>query len=451
MPAKVTLGMRQREYPLRKSVVTLREFCRLRMLPPPRSRRVKVPDMWSLLPIAMRNVARNKRRTAITLAALLIGVSVMVSMRGLINGLQRSMIENVALGQTGALQIHRKGYMKNVLGSPLNLDLPADDAFMARIAKVPGVVAVAPRIIYGGMVNLGDVTMFMATIAIDPKREFATCPKRAEIIQGDGGRFARGESLDGIILSAEMAKALRGELSGDAALLAPDKDGALSAENAHIIGTMQLTMPGEKKLGLAPLALVQRMLKMQGRATELAVRVDDMARVQLVAANLRAVLGPDYEVHVWEDIATFFKDMMYRQNFILTLVATVFMILMLLGVANTMLMSVLDRTREIGTMMAVGVRRSKILALFLMEAATIGALGGIFGGILGTLITAWMFEHTITITLPTSTVPYVIRPFVTPNYLIEVILIAGIGGLVFAAYPAWRASRLRPVQALAGG
>ena len=407
--------------------------------------------MWSLVPIALRNVARNKRRTALTLAALLIGVGVMVGVRGVINGLQRSMVESVALGQTGGLQIHKKGYMKNVLGSPLNLDLPADDAFLARVRKVPGVLAVAPRIIYGGMMNLGDITMFMGTIAIDPKREFAVCPKRAEVISGDGGRFVRGQAADGIILSAEMAKALKGNLSGEAALLAPDKDGALSAENAHIIGTMQLTMPGEKKLGLAPLALVQRLLKMEGRATEIAVRVADIERVKETAAALRSALGPADEVHVWDDVAPFFKDMMFRQNFILTLVASVFMILMLLGVANTMLMSVLDRTREIGTMMAVGVKRSHILALFLMEAALLGALGGIVGGLLGSLLTAWLQHRGIVITLPTSPVPYVIRPFVSLRYLLLVVGIAGMGAMLFAAYPAWRASRLRPVQALAGG
>ena len=408
-------------------------------------------SMWSMLPIAIRNVARNKRRTAITLAALLIGVSVMVGVRGVINGLQRSMVESVTLGQTGAVQIHRKGYLKNVLSSPLNLDMPADAAFLARIRKVPGVVAVAPRIIYGGMVNLGDITMFMGTIAVDPRLEFATCPKRAEIISGDHGRFARGQAEDGIILSAEMAKALKGKLDGDAALLAPDKDGALSAENAHIIGTMQLTMPGEKKLGLAPLALVQRMLKMEGSATEVAVRIADLDQAQAVAVALRKELGDAYEVHVWDDVATFFKDMMFRQNFILSLVASVFMILMLLGVANTMLMSVLDRTREIGTMMAVGVKRSKILVLFLLEAAAIGSLGGVVGGVVGSAITAWLHHRGITILLPTSPVPYIIRPFVSPLYLLEVTLIAGIGGMVFAAYPAWRASRLRPVQALAGG
>lgn len=406
--------------------------------------------MYSLLSIALRNVLRNKRRTLITLIALMIGVSVMVGIRGTLNGLHRMTIDNVTLAQTGAVQVHRKGYMANVLSSPLNLDMPADDLFLKKILAAPHVTSVSPRIIFGGMINLNDQTLFSAMMASDPAREFATLPLRKALIEGDNGAFASGKAVDGLVVTRDLAKAL-GKLTGQVAVLAPDKDGALSGEDARIVGTMNLTGPGERKIALVPLAMAQRLLKMEGRATEIAVAIDDVTFAAQVAADLQRRLGPEYEVQTWDEVATFFKDMIFRQNFVLSLVAAVFMILMLLGVANTMLMSVLERTREIGTMMAIGVRRGKILALFLFEAAAIGLLGGFIGSGVGVAVVLWLNHRGIEMTPPGSNIPFMLRPYVTPAYLGQIALLACAGAIVFALYPAWRASRLRPVTALAGG
>ncbi|MBM4344256.1 MAG: ABC transporter permease [Deltaproteobacteria bacterium] len=412
--------------------------------------------MRNLIAIAVRNVLRNKRRTLITLLALLVGVGVMVSIRGLLNGLQSSMIESATKGQTGALQVHKKGYLKNVLASPLDLDIAVDEAFLQKIKAVPHVTAVAPRILFAGMVNVEEETLFVQIFAVDPLREFAALPKRKEVLNGPAAAFAQGAADNGIVVTAELAQGLidgkkRKDFNAPTAVLAPDKDGALSAEEARILGTMTLTSPGEKKVAMVPLALAQRLLKLQGRATEIAVAIDDLDHLDAVRDGLQVALGPDYEVHRWDEIALFFKDIVFRQNLVLSIVATVFMILMLLGVANTMLMAVLDRTREIGTMMAVGVRRGRILVLFLLEALTIGVLGGLSGGALGGAVVAYMNARTLQIALPTSPIPFVVVPYVTSGYIATVVGVAGLGAVVFALYPAWRASRMRPVQALAGG
>ncbi len=411
--------------------------------------------MFNLMRIAVRNVVRNKRRTVITLLALLIGVGVMVSVRGLLNGLQASMIESVTKGQVGALQVHRKGYLKNVLSSPLDLQVPANEAFLKKLAAVPHVIGVAPRILFGGMINVEEETLFVMMFAVDPKREFVALPKRRDTFSAPAQAFVTGSSDEGVVVTEELAKGLLGtkrrDFSAPTAILAPDRDGALSAENAKILGTMAMSAPGEKKIALVSLALAQRLLKLQGQATEVAIAVDDLEYGPQVAADLRQLLGDTYEVHQWDEIALFFKDVVRRQEIMLSVIASVFMILMLLGVANTMLMSVLERTREIGTMMAVGVRRSKIIGLFLLEALTIGVLGGLVGGAVGLGVVTYMGLHPLHIALPTSPVPFVVVPFIGMGYIASVVAIAGVGALFFALYPAWRASRLRPVEALAGG
>jgi putative ABC transport system permease protein len=189
---------------------------------------------------------------------------------------------------------------------------------------------------------------------------------------------------------------------------------------------------------------------MEGRATELAVAVAPVERADQVAAALRAALGPDYEVHTWADVAFFVRQAMARQNMVIKLIAYAFLLLMLLGVANTMLMSVIERTREIGTMMAVGVRRARIVALFLMEALTIGACGGILGAAAGYLVVAALGRRGLTFAFPGGSAPFVLTPFTNVGYLAQVVAMAAAGAALFAIYPALRASRLRPVEALAG-
>ncbi len=401
--------------------------------------------MSALWIVALRNVLRNRRRTAITLAALFVGVGVLVTMRGLLNGLQAAMVTNVSQGQVGALQIHRAGYMKNVLSTPLELDM--DLTQVLPLGKQnPDVLAVAPRIMFAGMISSGDTTLFLAANAVDAKTELLVCPNRSKVLTAGSGFV---DDDNGMVLTTPLAGAVGIVRGVEAALLAPDRDGALSGENVRLLGTMDLTLGGERKLGLVPLGLAQKLLKMQGRATELAVAIRDITRVESVASDLRKRLGPGFEVHTWAEVAPFILQAMNRQNFVIQFIASAFMLLMLLGVANTMLMSVLERTREIGTMMAVGVRRRWVLSLFVIEALAIGSLGGILGAGAGAFVTRLLGRRGIEMTAPGMSVPFTLVPQVGWSYLGFVVVLAASGAALFAIYPAVRASRLRPVEALA--
>lgn len=402
--------------------------------------------MWTLFQIALRNVLRNRRRTLITLAALLLGVGVMVGIQGLVNGLQRAMITSVVDSGVGAIQIHRTGYMANVLASPLDLDVPATEEFLDKVRGVPGVKAAAPRILFAGNLAVDDVSLMTMAFGLDPVLEPLVSPNRDGTFT-EGSRFEPG---NGVLLSSELAKALESARGVEAVFLAPDQDGALNGALVSYVGEVGQSMPGERKFVLVPIEVAQELLRMEGRATEIAVAIDRPEDAEKVAARLREALGSEYEVHTWSEVAVFVTHVMNRQNFILRFIGVVFLLLMLLGVANTTLMSVMERTREIGTMMAVGVRRSSLGILFLFEALVIGASGGILGGILGALVTAFLDTQGLEFSTPGSTVPFYVQPYVSVGYLAQVVVLAAVGSVVFALYPARRASRLRPVEALAG-
>jgi putative ABC transport system permease protein len=404
-----------------------------------------------LFSMAFRNVLRNRRRTAMTLAALTIGVAAVGNIRGVLNGLQQAIIRGTIDGTLGALQIHRTGYLANVMSTPLSLDFSAEPALLDTV-RIKGVTAITPRIQFAGSLTLAandqeqaPEAVFFGAVAVDPRLEPTVCPKRSEL-------YTEGTVLDDthVVLGDALAAAFGAKRESEAILLAPDRDGSLNGELAQVGGAMRAIMPGEMKVAVVPLVLAQKLLRMEGRVTELALAVDDLDHVGDIAARLRSALGPRFEVHSWEDLAPERKTIMGIQNAVSMVISVVFVLLMLLGVANTMLMSVLERTREIGTMMAVGVTRGSVMLLILMEALILGALGAASGLALALAVTKALARHGLRFTPPSATMAIDIYPFITARFMVAVVLLAVLGAMLFALYPAWRASRLRPVEALAG-
>lgn len=404
--------------------------------------------MMALALIAARNLARNPRRTALALVAVVIGVGIMVGIHGFMDGLANTLREEVIEGSTGAIVVHRAGYLKQILGSPLSLDVPADEAFLATIRAVPHVKAVAARLTFGGMANAGDTTGFAMLLGLDPVAERKVCPRRETVLSAGAGLDAAHP--DAVVLSEKLARALSLALGDRAALLAADADGVLNGVDVKLAGTLgPAALPGaEQKLGFLSLSKAQELVRLPGRGTEIGVALDDMNALDATRDAIQAAVGPRYEVSTWHDIAGFVDEAIADQRAILGVVLTIFLVVALFGIANTMLMNVLERTREIGTMMAVGVRRRQIVLLFLFEAAVLGLVGAVIGGALGMGADAWFHAHPLKFSSPTGGA-LVVRPLVDLLYAARTALVGSIGAAIAALYPSWKASRMRPVEALA--
>lgn len=405
--------------------------------------------MGTLLQIALRNLFRQRRRTLLVLLAVGLGVSAVVGVRGFLNGLQSSLILGFAEGTIGAIQIHRAGFLQSVDAAPLtpNIDLAATD-IVQRIEAVEGVRATSPRIMFPGMISVEDASGFALIVAADPERELQTSPKRKDHVVS-GIWMRRDAHPAQSLMGMELARSLGARPSSRVAILTNDVDGVMNAVDTSVSGTLAAPTQGEKKLVMIPLAAAQELLRMPGRATEIVVGVHDLARVEDVAARLRVALGPDYEVHTWTQLAPVAKDVVETQDSALGIVTVIFLVVILMGLANALLTSVLERVREIGTMLAVGARRRQVLTMFVIEAALIGVLGAIVGCVFGSAIVFALSVKGVTLTMPGASIPQHIVPFIEPRFLLEMIALCAAGATVASLWPAWRASRLRPVEALA--
>lgn len=412
--------------------------------------------------LAARNVRRNRRRSAITLAAILFGVTAVLVLKGFLGAFNTLMVENVVQGDTGALQLHRKGYLDSSSASPLDLNMPYDEATLDRIRSVPGVTGVTGRIRFAGLITNGrSQTMFVAR-GLDPVKEAEACP-RVGFDLAPGGKGLAPEDYAQVLIGVELAQSLsavtpeqkraagaRGaDLVDSVTLSSSSPLGRANSLDAQVKGAFNSAFPFENKRAITvPLKLAQDLVGLEGRVTEYAVAVKDLRQLDRVRADLEAAMGPEMEVHDWITLRPFFKDIINRQNFVLGLISLILFVIVLTGIINTMLMSVFERVREIGTMMAVGVRRRQVLSLFLWEAGVLGVLGGLVGAGLGNAIVAVLHYRGIPMKMFGASQEVMLRPALEAPYVVMAVGVAIAGAVLSAVYPAWKASRLNPVDAL---
>ncbi len=420
----------------------------------------------SLLRIAVRNLSRNRRRTALCIAAIVFGVVAAVVARGFVTAQHQALLDTAVNGETGALQIHRAGYSQAVHRSPLEFRIEDSESLRQRIAAVEGVVAVAPRIQFGALLTLPEPELnmqgaeaepppstYLQLTAIDPTVEFHALPVRAEALHA--GAWPRNAADKGLVLHQQLARALKlppGAAPADEsrwpALLATDPDGAIRGELVYLEGTVDNLAPGDIRFGIVPLKIAQSLLGMEGQVTGYAVRVEDLHEVEEVRATLAAALGDGWEVRTWRERLPHLRELVETQDAVFDAFTLIFLLVALLGVVNAQLMSVMERVPEIGTMLALGTRRAQVRRLFLLEGACLGALGAILGIGIGSLVVIAMHQAGLRLPLAGASTDVVLRPAVSAGYLTLVLVAVILGATASAAWPAARASRLRPVEAL---
>jgi putative ABC transport system permease protein len=412
----------------------------------------RVSRVRELFKIALRNVTRNTRRSLITGAMVAIGVAAILFCQAYIDGLNHLIEDDVVEAANGAIQVQRKGYGASSDLAPLDINFPSTGKILDIVKAHPEVKAVAPRIQFTGLLSNGETSTMMMGLALDPEAEALVCPK------GPGaktdrhhGQTLKNRSQETVVLGQQLASGLNLKEGQTVTLLTQTLAGAMDAVDVTIAGTWDYRDPWQAKhMVVVPIETAQRLLHMQERVTAIAISLKDLSALDRVRDELEKSLAgsdPPVEVHTWGELVPYYRDVMKLQDSVLKVVIVIVFILVLAGVINTMLMSVFERTREVGTLMSIGFRRRRILTLFLLESSLLGAVSAVIGGIVGTGLVLWAGHVGLPFHVPGVGV-VMNRPVFNTGFLflsvVGTLVAAGLGGL----YPAYRASRLRPVEAL---
>ncbi len=412
--------------------------------------------MLDVIRIAARNLSRYRRRTLLTLALVVIGVTAVLLFVAVTGSFKAMMVGQITDSVLGHLQVHRKGYVASIDTLPLNLNL--GPAALSRVDALlqadPAVEAWSPRLKFGGMFSNFTETTSIRINGVDPAREAATVPLLpGRIVEGAAGGplVRRGE----IVVPVLLARGMKVTPGDTVVLVATNRDGSVNGKTFVIRGVTEgISGPGGRD-GYVHIDDARELLRSrEAEVSEIAVRLRDPARLERVAAALDAALGeqqtkdgrPMLEVHTWADLSPF-ASLARMIDLMTVFIKIVLVSIVLVSVMNVMVMAVYERIREIGTIAAIGTRPSRILSLFLAE----GLLLGVIGTALGVLVSLGLI-WAINLWQPHFAFgqqqDLVMAPTIAAMQVATVALLVVAVAALASLQPAWKASRLDPIAAL---
>jgi putative ABC transport system permease protein len=405
------------------------------------------------LRFAWRNVWRNPRRSALTIAATVFAVVLVLFFVAMAAGQHEQMIEDAVRLASGHVAISGAGYRES---QTLEHYVTLDPRLERAVENTPGVRGWAPRLVGFALASKDGATRGVAVLGVDPAREpqVSMLPERVT-----RGQFVSPRLPHGIVLGADLARALGAGL-GDEVLL---YSVAYSLEGAYdlfrVVGIVDVPDTElERRLVLVSLADAQAFYVYGDRVSELAVLADDAGAAPALAhrllERLSALDGQRLEVRTWEQLMPDLAQLILLDDAGMYLLLVILVVVVAFGILNTILMSVLERRRELGVLLALGLRPASIFRIVYLESLLLAAIGLAIGMAIGIALVLWFQAHPVPLEGRAAQAtelfgfqPLLVWKLKPWNPIGSALTILGVA-VAAALYPAIRASRGRPVDAL---
>ncbi len=329
--------------------------------------------------IAWGNLIRNKRRTLSTVAAIAIGVSMIVVTNGFTNGISTSMSDSLINQIDGHLRIQHRDYKKFSISDQERILIKDYRPLAAELKNNQHVRAVMPRVITGGLMGKDDKsTTFFGTIS-DFETLNAVLPDYGKNLVA--GQLLSRDDPDGVLIGQALAKSLNMAMGDELVLLSKTVHGEQSNALVHVRGIVTFPQDPitEQSLVVAGMskALKENLLDLGEGTTQLVVRIDDIGNVPAVERSLNrrfAELGLPWKVEPWYESKTY-SQMVGMFNGIGRVIMIVLTLMVGVVTSNALMMAFFERIREIGSLRAIGMRKADIYRMLYTESAMVGVLG----------------------------------------------------------------------------
>jgi putative ABC transport system permease protein len=409
---------------------------------------------WATLRLAWRNLRRNRRRTWITATTVGVAVLLMQAAMSLLIGIEQQSFDNLINYQTGHAKLYAAGYFE--IRDEMSLEHALADlgGLQETISSVDGVAATTPRIVFSAQLSNGVDQIGCLGVGIDVTGSDTDVFRIPQTVVA--GRYLQ-PSEDGLLLGSGLAELFDASTGEWLTVLAKTQAGAYEAMDLEIVGVVGTGNPLiDQNSFLLSLETARYMLDMEGGATELAVRFATTANESSTLQRLQEAFAASEQVEVkgWQDMEEDFMSLVKLKRVGQGIFLAIFVVLAVVGITNTILMAAFERTTEIGMMMAMGLRSAGIRRLFLAEGALTGLIGAAVGSVVGVAIITYFAVQGIDISAMYGDmdIGYPVKDTIYPGMNVSVIvgswLLTGVLAAIASFYPAARASRMHPVEAL---
>jgi putative ABC transport system permease protein len=396
------------------------------------------------LRFAWANTLRNRRRSAVTLAIAALGTAAILLAGGFALFTYQGLAQASAR-TTGHLVIAKPEQFSRDEDQPLQWGLDDADALRQRLLADDAVRQVLPRVEFTGLISNGDKSTVMMAVGVEPDAEFAV--KGPAMLMKSGRVLAGTEPLQ-VMLGEGLARSLKAEPGSSLTLLASTTEGALNALDVTVAGTFATGVPEmDKRLVYTDVATAQRLL-VSPRVSSLGVFLDRMEATPAAQQRLQA-LWPALQVQTWEQQAAFYRGVRALYDRIFGALGLIIGVIVLFVVTNAMAMTVIERTREVGTLRALGTLPGQLVRSFALEGLLLGGLGACLGALLAGAVTLSLLLFPVEMPPPPGrSVSYPLQIAFDPTLygatLLAVFVLAGVA----AALVARRTVKLPVVDAL---
>jgi ABC-type lipoprotein release transport system permease subunit len=348
--------------------------------------------MKFLFLLACKNLLRHVRRTLITAGVISIGIMFYLFLDSMLKGADIESVRNLKWYETASVKIFSEEYWDNRYQKPLEINIPDPDPFMS-LLKENHYTATKRVEFTGDLILYADDfgengNMSVHVSGIDPDTDYQVFHFGDTLI--DGRFLVAGE--DAVIMGSWFAEDIGAKVGYRITIVTRGNGGFFEAMDMEIVGIVNCPNPNvNRSLIMMPLDTADEYMYMDDAVTEIDIKLSDSADVEKELKHIRSILNfPEIRIFSWRELAADYLVMMENERAGTAFILALFFIIAAVGISNTMLMSIMERTREMGMMRAMGMPDRSIRITFMFEAAGIGALGSFLGIILGIVANSYL-------------------------------------------------------------
>jgi len=339
---------------------------------------MRIDFKW--LSLACRNAMRNRRRSLVTLAITATGTAAALLGGGFALYTYQSLAQASAR-DTGHLVLAAPGQFDGNDNMPLEHGLAGSRQLTRELLAQPRVTRVLPRLQFSGLVSNGEKSEIFLGTGVDARQEF--------LVKGPFMKVEEGALLEegpaagpGIVLGKGLAHILHAHPGTSLTLMSTTTAGSLNAVDVTVTGIVSSGISDiDKRLAMVELSTAQGLL-VSDKVSYLSVYLDELEQSDALGAAWRKQYAGKLEVRTWLDQALFYQSVKGLYNRIFGFLGVIVLVIVLFAIANTLSMAVLERTREIGTLRAMGTTPGEVTRLFSLEGLVLGGGGALCGMVL---------------------------------------------------------------------
>lgn len=404
--------------------------------------------MGTYLRLAWRNLWRNKKRTIIAASSVFFAVILALIMRSMQKGTYDFMIDSSVRISTGYIQVHDKGYWDK---RSLDRTMVVDKNIDSKLSRLPDVTMVVPRLETYTLVSYGSATKVSPIIGINPGPEKKMLKLQEKLVKGK----YLSDSSRGILVGQGLAKLLKAGVGDSVVLYGQGFHGITAAAQVPILGIVKLPIPElNKTMIYTSLSYAQWLYSADNRITSLSIMIDKPKNLDEVKSEVENLFNDKYEIMTWKEMSPELVQSIEVDNAGGIIMLAILYIVIGFGIFGTIMMMTAERTKEFGILVAVGMKKTKLIMITTVETIFISLIGVIAGIIVSYPLLLYFYYNPIRLTGELAEamlafgqepiMPFSIAPGIFIAQFWTVLLIA----LLSAWYPFRYVQKLNAVDAI---